>query len=94
MLLPTSRAARTILGRNQRPTAKATPSNASRVTWLAISEGERSTMATPTRAATRIAHLVDSSGRVRRAYVVEAPGYFAEMVLDDLEAMGDCDPNE
>lgn len=42
----------------------------------------------------RIAHLVDSSGRVRRAYVVEAPGYFAEMVLDDLEAMGDCDPNE
>ena len=30
MLLPTSRATRTILGRNQRPTAKATPSNASR----------------------------------------------------------------
>ena len=58
MLLPTSRAARTILGRNQRPTAKATPSNASRVTWLAISEGERSTKAMPTRAATRIAHLV------------------------------------
>ncbi|CCM64854.1 MULTISPECIES: peroxiredoxin [Candidatus Microthrix] len=45
-------------------------------------------------APSRIAHLVDSSGRVRRAYVVEAPGYFAEMVLDDLEAMGDCDPNE
>ena len=58
MLLPTSRATRTILSRNQRPTAKATPSNAAgspgwRYPRGAVDEGDA-----PTRAATRIAHLV------------------------------------
>lgn len=33
----------------------------------------------------RIAHLVDPSGVVARAYDVEDPEFFAESVLDDLE---------
>lgn len=34
----------------------------------------------------RIAHLVDASGNVRKRYDVEDPEFFAERVLDDLEA--------
>lgn len=33
----------------------------------------------------RIAHLVDPTGTVARAYDVEDPEFFAETVLDDLE---------
>lgn len=36
--------------------------------------------------AQRVAHLVSPDGFVKRFYVVEDPEYFAERVLDDLEA--------
>lgn len=39
--------------------------------------------------ARRIAHLVDPSGVVRQTYDVEDPEFFAEKVLDDLEALID-----
>lgn len=38
-------------------------------------------------AARRIAHLVTPAGVVARHYVVEDPSFFAELVLDDLEAI-------
>ena len=37
----------------------------------------------------RIAHLVDPAGLVARSYDVEDPEFFAESVLDDLEALID-----
>ncbi len=36
----------------------------------------------------RVAHLIAPDGRVASRYEVTAPGFFAEMVLDDLEALG------
>jgi len=41
--------------------------------------------------ASRIAHLVDPAGRVVRRYDVEVPEFFAELVLDDLEAVNSLD---
>jgi peroxiredoxin Q/BCP len=36
--------------------------------------------------AQRIAHLVRPDGKIERSYLVEDPEFFAEQVLDDLEA--------